>query len=205
MTTKQFCTRYDITEDQFYGREKIGGWLDLSSLTSIPEGFNPTVGGGLCLSSLTKGKATKRDIPDGYIFDWGKYCLVDGIFTEVVARKPKLWKVKKIGAKDISYLATDGAGKWAHGETIKEAKADLIYKIGSRDKSRYEGMTLETKMSYGDIIECYRVITGACAQGTKGFIEATGIESRDYTIGEVIKLTKGQYGADTFASFFGRE
>ena len=31
----------------------IGGSLDLSSLTTIPEGFNPTVGGYLDLSSLT--------------------------------------------------------------------------------------------------------------------------------------------------------
>ena len=31
----------------------VGGWLDLRSLTSIPEGFNPTVGGDLDLGSLT--------------------------------------------------------------------------------------------------------------------------------------------------------
>jgi hypothetical protein len=37
----------------------VGGDLDLSSLTSIPEGFNPTVGGDLYLSSLTS-------IPEGF-------------------------------------------------------------------------------------------------------------------------------------------
>ena len=61
MTVKQFCKRYSLTEDQFYGREGYDGGLALSSLTSIPEGFNPTVGGWLDLSSLTSGKATKRD------------------------------------------------------------------------------------------------------------------------------------------------
>ena len=37
----------------------VGGSLDLRSLTSLPEGFNPTVGGSLDLSSLTS-------IPEGF-------------------------------------------------------------------------------------------------------------------------------------------
>ncbi len=48
-----FLKKYSISEDQFLGKEEISGYLDLSSLTSIPEGFNPTVGGYLYLSSLT--------------------------------------------------------------------------------------------------------------------------------------------------------
>jgi len=36
-----------------------GGSLDLRGLTSIPEGFNPTVGGHLDLSGLTS-------IPEGF-------------------------------------------------------------------------------------------------------------------------------------------
>jgi len=56
---KKFCEKYDITEKQFSGKEKISGYLDLSSLTSIPTGFNPTVGGYLDLSSLTS-------IPTGF-------------------------------------------------------------------------------------------------------------------------------------------
>lgn len=48
---KNFCTRSVINEDQFFGKEKINGSLYLSSLTSIPDGFNPTVGGYLDLSS----------------------------------------------------------------------------------------------------------------------------------------------------------
>lgn len=44
---KEFCKLHNLTEDQFYGKEKIEGSLDLSSLTSIPAGFNPTVGGSL--------------------------------------------------------------------------------------------------------------------------------------------------------------
>ena len=56
---KDFLKKISITEDQYYGKETVGGYLDLSSLTSIPEGFNPTVGGSLYLSSLTS-------IPEGF-------------------------------------------------------------------------------------------------------------------------------------------
>jgi hypothetical protein len=59
MTKKEFLKKYNLTEDQFSGKEKVGGGLDLESLTSIPEGFNPTVGGYLDLRSLTS-------IPEGF-------------------------------------------------------------------------------------------------------------------------------------------
>src|SRR6185295_9718654 len=59
MNVKDFCKRYSLTEDQFYGRDKYEGSLYLRSLTSIPEGFNPTVGGSLYLGSLTS-------IPEGF-------------------------------------------------------------------------------------------------------------------------------------------
>src|ERR1017187_3771839 len=55
----EFCKMYNLTEDQFFGKEKFGGDLYLSSLTSIPKGFNPTVGGYLYLRSLTS-------IPKGF-------------------------------------------------------------------------------------------------------------------------------------------
>ena len=48
------CKKYNLSEDQFTGKENVGGSLYLSSLTSIPEGFNPTVGGSLYLRSKSK-------------------------------------------------------------------------------------------------------------------------------------------------------
>lgn len=39
--------------------ESNGGDLNLGSLTSIPEGFNPTVGGNLYLQGLTSMKSLK--------------------------------------------------------------------------------------------------------------------------------------------------
>jgi len=101
------------------------------------------------------------------------------------------------------YVVTDNNGKYAHGETIKEAKESLIYKITSRDTSRYAGMSQDTKMSFPELVEMYRSITGACAAGTKSFVDQFNIEKKEYTIREVIKLTYGQYGHDALVRFVG--
>lgn len=54
-TIIEFCKKNNITANQFTGEDKIGGDLYLRSLTSIPEGFNPTVGGYLDLGRTITG------------------------------------------------------------------------------------------------------------------------------------------------------
>jgi hypothetical protein len=46
------------------------------------------------------------------------------------------------------------------------------------------------------------VITGACALGTKQFVAAQGELKETYTIKEIMDITKGQYGHNTFVEFF---
>jgi hypothetical protein len=58
MTKSEFIKKYDLTEGQFNGTEKIGGSL-VSRHNSIPEGFNPNLGGSLWLGSL-------KSIPEGF-------------------------------------------------------------------------------------------------------------------------------------------
>ena len=38
-----FCKKYNLTVFEFSGQEKISGYLYLGSVTTLPEGFNPTV------------------------------------------------------------------------------------------------------------------------------------------------------------------
>ena len=200
---KDFCSKANITINQFYGKEKINGSLDLRSLTSIPEGFNPTVGGSLYLSSNVK--ANYKKLPSGYLLSWqdGKYLLVDGIFTEVISHKGNVYHVRKIASKDIFYLVTDGNGKWSHGETLKEAKSDLMFKISDRTKDDYKNLKLKDSLSFEDAIMCYRVITGACSFGTKDFVTNRLLKKqKKYTISEIIKVTKGEWGNNAFSDFF---
>ena len=247
MTLKDFCEKYGLTIEQATGEEEFGGYLDLSSVTSIPEGFNPTVGGGLDLRSVTSipegfnptvggylDLSSVTSIPEGfnptvggyldlssyskyigrqvelpyisarYLWRNKEYIKVDGIFTKIISERGNVMRVQRIAHREVEYLVTDGDGRWAHGATLKEAKESLIYKITSRDTSKYKEWDLNTTITHVEAIEAYRTITGACAFGTRHFCETIlGDKKKNkYTVAEVIELTKGQYGADTFVDFF---
>ncbi len=187
------------------GKPYYGGSLYLSGtgITSLPEGL--TVGGYLYLSGtgITDPKYTKID-PDNHLFTWlgEKFIKVDGIFAQVLSKKKNVYRVKKIGDPKEFFIVTNDK-KYAHGDTIKEAKQDLIFKISDRNKSDYENLTRESAITYEKTIECYRVITGACSFGTKNFVtERLTQRKKQYTISEVITLTKGEWGNSTFAEFF---
>lgn len=203
MTRKEFCKRFGLTEDQFLGKEHVGGYLDLNSVTSLPDGFAPTVGGSLYLHSVRKGRVKVKKIDPMYPLTWcdGKYILLDGILSEVLAKHGNSWKTIRVGKTDVEYIVTDGDGRYAHGETMSEARDGLIYKIRDRDTSMYDGLTLDSRLSFPEAIQCYRAITGACEAGTRGFVEAHG-KRESYTIREMIELTSGSWGADTFSKFF---
>ena len=133
----------------------------------------------------------------------GRYIKADENFAKILEQKGNLYHIDMYGDGEITYLITDGEGNWAHGETLDEAKADLLYKITDRDKSDYGNLTLDSELSFEDAIVCYRVITGACSFGTKDFIENRLGEKKDeYTISEIIKLTEGEYGNEVFKDFF---
>ena len=134
----------------------------------------------------------------------GKYIDVDGIFGKIVEQKGNVYHIRLRNHKYITYLVTDGEGHWAHGGNLEGAKDDLLYKITDRNKSDYEGLSLDSELSFEDAIMCYRVITGACSLGTKDFIEhRLGENKKDkYTIKEIIELTEGEYGNTTFKNFF---
>ena len=183
----------------------VGDYLNIryTKITSLPEGL--TVGGDLALrgTGITDISKVKKDAP--ILCQWknGKYIKCDGVFNEVISHHGNVYKVKDIGKTKEYYLVGDGNGKWAHGDTIEEARKDLMYKISNRDKSKYEDLTLDSVLSYEEAIECYRVITGACSTGTKGFCENVLTKKEEfYSIKEIISLTKGQYGNIEFKKFF---
>jgi hypothetical protein len=182
----------------------VGGGLNLGSLTSIPEGFNPTVGGSLYLGSGMKCESTK--LPSNHVFSWqgGKYVNIDQIFCEVVSNRGSVWKVKKINQDKVFYIVTDGE-KFAHGDSIKEARESLIFKIKDRDTSKYKGLKKSSKLSYPEMIQCYRTITGACEFGVRNFISTNIPKPKNkYSIQEIITLTKNQYGNSEFSIFFNK-
>ena len=198
----------------------VGGGLYLrgTGITSLPD--NLTVGGGLYLcgtgikdTSKVKNKLSQdarqriKNITNQVLrWEFGNriYIKVDGIFSQLISQRGNVSVIRQIGKDRKEYLVTDGLGRWAHGDTIADARKDLIYKISNRDKSAYENLTLDSELTFEECIECYRVITGACAAGTRDYVEnrLPKPHKEKYTIREIIDLTDGEYGSNALKEFF---
>ena len=180
----------------------VGGSLDLrdTGITSLPD--NLTVGGSLYLAgtSITNAEKVNKNAPEILFWKNGKYVLIDGIFAEVIRKKNGVFKLKKPNSNKVFFCVTDGNGRYAHGNTVQEAKEDLLYKLSSDDqKEQYKNISLDSILTFDECIRFYRVMTGACAFGVKNFIESNNIERRSYTVHEILKITKGQYGSSSLA------
>ena len=172
----EFCQRLGITPAQFSGTEIINGHLYLSSLTAIPDGFNPTVGGDLDLNGLwveSKNKPTKKIITSkNKLLFWqdGKYVSADLMFTEVLSKKGNVYRVRKVHSQKEFYLVTNGEFH-AHGETAEKAKEDFRFKLMA-DKLKNEPINADTIVS----IKHFRLVTGACEFGTKSWLDQNNIK-----------------------------
>jgi len=126
--------------------------------------------------------------------------LVDNILSHLVRKRGNVLVTRRIGSQKIEYIVKDGEFS-AHGATLAEARADLKFKIGSRDTSQFKKWNLETKISLEDAILSYRSITGACSSGVRNFCE-----NRDFpkklTVKYIIKETEGHFGHSLFKNFF---
>ena len=72
-----------------------------------------------------------------------------------------------------------------------------------RGAEQYKGMGMDAEMTVDEAGTMYRVITGACQQGSENFVNSLGDKLKDrYTVREMIELTRGQYGSEAFARFF---
>ena len=211
---KDFCKRHGLTEDQFFGRREypgdlylggltsipegfnptVGSYLDLSGLTSIPDGFNPTVGGDLYLNGLT----SKHTPLSNRLLFWkdGKYVLADGIFTEVISKKGRVYEVRDIGSGKTYYLVTNGESLHAHGETLEQAKADLRFKrLAEKFKSE------PIKPSQIITVDMFRIITGACQTGCEQWMRQNGVKVTKMRADKLLGLLQktNVYGAQKFA------
>jgi len=130
------------------------------------------------------------------------YVKADGILSRVISHK-------KLATVDVFEIETNfekgflvkKGEVFSHGKTIKEAKESLKYKISSRDTSEFKKWTPKTVVTQALMIQAYRAITGACEFGVRSFCEGKKLPKK-ISIQDAIKLTKGQYGNETFAGFF---
>ena len=210
MDKKTFCENNNISEAQFSGEEKISGYLDLRSLTSIPEGFNPTVGGYLVLknsrehigSPILQMEALQINKSLFWNKNGKRYATIDGIFCELLSEKAHarngeeyhILSAKKVNKDEFFFIANKGAF-YAHGEDLKTAFEDLEFKIVA-EKLKKEPIGKDTLIT----VQYYRIITGASKLGCKKWMEQNNITKEEIRAEELLTLLEktSAYGVDRF-------
>nr|DAU79035.1 MAG TPA: leucine-rich repeat protein [Caudoviricetes sp.] len=186
----------------------VGGSLDLrdTPIQTLPD--NLTVGGSLYLSDtpiFKKGAIKKANKLHDGDYAPNRYLYADGILTHIKGRrdiKEYVFYKGKIPGRNVLFDGTN----YVHCETFGDGVRDLAFKAAmNRGADQYKHLTLDSCLTADEIIPMYRIITGACSQGTKKFVDSLGTLKDSYTIREVIDITSGQYGSGTFKAFFNQE
>lgn len=179
----------------------VGGWLDLRNtpITSLPD--NLTVGDKVYFTAEQIKYDNHRKLKDGeYVLN--RYLYADGILTHVKGKKSIKGYDFYIGKIKGKNVVSDGT-HYAHCSTLREGVADLLFKSAKdRGAKQYSHLTLDSEVTAEDAITMYRVITGACRQGTQRFVDGLGKLKDKYTVREIINITQGQYNSEAFREFF---
>ena len=158
----------------------------------IKDGKYIPVGGK---ADLVDGKKIKAD--SWYIVnngEWVEVDFTDEIFSYVISNRSGVKKVRTESG-EILFVVGDKDGNSAHGETIKQAREDLIYKIVAKSDVK-----IPKKATGKEWVGIYRAVTGACSVGVKMFVERTGKDLNEtYTAKEIAELVQGNFGAEAFA------
>lgn len=195
----------------------VGGSLYLcdTNLEELPEGL--TVGRYLNLhnslvrnipQSLKVGKSIRTaygeeirgNLQEGDYVP-GKYIFSNGILTPVKHEKVFHGYTFYVGKIPKQHVITDGK-HYTRCVTLREGIRELAF-LEEKEKGtvQYKGLTLDSVLPTQDLINMYRVITGACRKGTNRFVSSLTLKD-SYSIREAIELTRGQYGSNAFEKFF---
>ena len=185
----------------------VGGSLYLegcTGITTLPD--NLTVGGSLdlegCTGITTRERAKVKKLSNGdYVC--GRYLYADRILTHVRGMRKVNGYDFYIGKIQGRNVVSDGT-HYAHCDKLRDGVADLAFKSAKdRGADQYKGLTLDSVLTIDEAVTMYRVITGACRQGSQAFVDSLGDKRKDtYTIRECIELTEGQYNSGAFKRFF---
>ena len=184
----------------------VGGSLDLNGtqITSLPE--NLTVGGWLDLrgthieSKKEEAKKVMR-LKNGDYVD-GRYLYCDDTLIHV-KRKKKIGEYTYYVGKVKGMNAIFDGENYAHCKDFRDGVNDLEFKKAEdRGAEQYMDYTMDTVVSFEDAKTMYRIITGSCKAGTENFVSGLRSVKKQYTVREIIDITKNAYRGEVFKSFF---
>ena len=187
----------------------VGGWLDLSGtqITSLPD--NLTVGGWIDLrktpieSKEQEAKKIKRMKNGDYVE--GRYLYCDDTLIHV-KRKRKIGEYTYYVGKIKGMNAIYDGENYAHCKDFRDGVNDLEFKKAKdRGAEQYRDYTMDTVVSFEDAKTMYRIITGSCKAGTEQFVNGLRSVKEQYTVREIIDITKNAYRGEVFKSFFDKK
>ena len=203
----------------------VGGYLDLSgtAIQQLPD--------NLTVNWLDLSGTAIQQLPDNLTVHWldlsgtairdtsmvkrlkdgdcrpGEWIYADGILTHIKREKQVHTAdgdfTFYIGRIPNCHVVYDGT-LYAHAATLREGVQDILFKRAKdRGAEVYKQYGRNDRIDTKDAIVMYRIITGACRQGTQQFIDSlpNGLKE-SYTIREIMEMTKGRYGSETFREFF---
>jgi hypothetical protein len=128
-----------------------------------------TINGSLYLMSLTSVDKIKNNVKQlikGYNKRKG-YCFFDGILSKVL--KVSVKNNYTIYTTPFEFIARKG-NFTAHGKTVKKAIIDLGFKKIS-EKLKNNPIKADTEFT----VKYYRLLTGACAEGCRSWLQNNNI------------------------------
>jgi len=189
-----------VPDGAFENLTSIGGYADFEGAT-VPDYLRRVKAND---PECTAGKTAKENLFKSFLK--AGFVFADGILSKLISRRESngtiIWKVVVCGKIESSFVI-EKDGVYSHGETLKEAKASLIFKLTDHDTSKYKSWGLDTAISSAEAIQSYRAITGACEFGVRDFCEKKGVDfNADWTPAKILQLTEGAYGHSTYDDFF---
>lgn len=167
-----YTTDGDATDVTFSN----GGYVDLSSLTTLPEGVTFANSGSVYLGSLEsevqsyQGRTIRLRHVDGYTML---------ICSERKRGDVTISRARYFGGGEIDllrqcYIASQGEHH-AHGESVESALRDLRFKIAAED---FDSEEIITEIVRTGMVKRYhfRLCTGACDEGLRHGMEQAGLD-----------------------------
>ena len=186
--------------------QSVGGSLDINHDAQLP--VLQSVGGSLDINHDAQLPVTLKS-------NWGKKngdTYANVVYADNIYTPYKEIRVIKCQEKEITvytslclgvlWTVTDSK-YWSHGKTLRQAIADLNFKYLKQNKDKLK--TLDKNKSYKvkEIINFYRIITGACLAGCEQFVNSN-CDKKEYTLKEAIEIVQknSAYNSEKFAEFF---
>ena len=179
------------TKASFPKLTSVGGYIDASGAEHVHR-----IG-----QDAAKRKHFEAVLSFGYLF-------VDGILAKIEG------KSRRVGDLDVYRILICGKSQpsfavvrrsdmvAAHGDTLAEAKADLLFKMADRPLDAFKNLDPDKKLDFAEGISLYRAVTGACLSGCKAWVEQNGIsKTKKYSVNDILKLTAGAYNSTALVNW----